>query len=229
MLKKPQWNDQDFTVQDLKILYEDNHLIAVYKPAGLLVQGDRSGHISLMDLVKQYIKQKFQKPGNVFLGLVHRLDRPVAGVILFAKTSKAAARLSEQWRSRRVTKIYWAQTYGRLEPAQGLLQSFLKKENRKAVIVDNKDEDARPASLSYRTLAFKKDRSLLEINLLTGRKHQIRVQLAGLGHPIVGDVKYGAPCALPDQSIRLMAKSLIIKHPTRDEFITINAPAPQWN
>ena len=229
MLKKPQGNDQDFSVQDLKILYEDNHLIAVYKPAGLLVQGDRSGHISLMDLVKQYIKQKFQKPGNVFLGLVHRLDRPVEGVILFAKTSKAAARLSEQWRSRQVTKIYWAQTYGQIEPSQGLLQSFLKKEAHKAVIVDKKDEDARPASLSYRTLAFEKDRSLLEINLLTGRKHQIRVQLAGLGHPIVGDLKYGAPCALPDQSIRLMAKSLIIKHPTRAEFITIIAPDPQWN
>ena len=229
MLKKPQWNDQDFSVQDLKILYEDNHLIAVYKPAGLLVQGDRSGHISLMDLVKQYIKQKFQKPGNVFLGLVHRLDRPVAGVILFAKTSKAAARLSEQWRSRQVTKIYWAQTYGRLEPAQGLLQSFLKKDKHKAVIVDAKAEDAYSASLSYRTLALKKDRSLLEINLLTGRKHQIRVQLAGLGHPIVGDLKYGAPCAFPDQSIRLMAKSLIVKHPTRAEVITIDAPAPEWN
>lgn len=229
MLKKPQWNDQNFSIQDLKILYEDNHLIAVYKPVGLLVQGDRSGHISLMDLVRQYIKQKYQKPGNVFVGLVHRLDRPVAGVILFAKTSKAAARLSEQWRSRQVTKIYWAQVYGRLEPPQGLLQSFVKKENQKAVIADGMDEDARSASLTYRTLIFKKERSLLEINLLTGRKHQIRVQLAAAGHPILGDLKYGASCALPDRSIRLMAKSLVVKHPTRAEFITIIAPDPQWN
>jgi 23S rRNA pseudouridine1911/1915/1917 synthase len=229
MLKKLPSRNQIFSLKDLLILYEDNHLIAVNKPPGMLVQGDRSGQTSLLDLVKQYIKQKYQKPGNVFLGLVHRLDRPVGGLVLFAKTSKAAARLSEQWRSRQVNKVYWAQINGRIEPTQGVLKSFLKKDAKKSYLVDENEQEARQALLSYRTLKFKKNKSLLEITLYTGRKHQIRVQLADLGYPIAGDLKYGAPFALPDQSIRLMAKSLRIKHPTRNEYITIESPDPQWD
>jgi 23S rRNA pseudouridine1911/1915/1917 synthase len=215
-------------VDNLKVLYEDNHLIAVHKPAGILVQGNISGDITLLDATKEYIKKRYGKPGRVFLGLVHRLDRPVSGVVLFARTSKAASRISEQFRSRRVTKIYWALVHGRMNPAKGLLVSYLKKGKKGVFVADKAIPDARQAILTYKTLAVKGDQSRLEISLQTGRKHQIRAQLASVGCPVVGDVRYGAPYATQDKTIRLLARSLTFKHPTRDETIRIEAPDPEW-
>lgn len=213
----------------LQVLYEDNHLIAINKPAGILIQGDVSGDISLMDVVKQYIKEKYRKPGNVFLGLLHRLDRPVSGVVLFARTSKAASRLSQQWRSRSIRKVYWARVHGVMTPREGSLTSHLKKNGTKEVVVaEEGDQGAQKAILSYRTLQRGAEESLLEIVLHTGRKHQIRAQLAAAGCPIVGDVKYGAPSALENKAIRLMARSLTFTHPTRGDDITLEAPPPPW-
>ncbi|MEW5803425.1 MAG: RluA family pseudouridine synthase [bacterium] len=215
--------------ENLRILYEDNHVIAVYKPGGVLVQGDITGDISLMDIVKQYIKDRYKKPGNVFLGLVHRLDRPVSGVVVLAKTSKGASRLSEQFRFRHITKIYLAQVYGHMTPKEGTLSSYLRRETKGARLAGESEPGAQSAVLSYKVLKSMAGKSLLEITLHTGRKHQIRAQLASQGHPIVGDVKYGAPSALSDNTIRLLAKSLSFKHPTKDEIITVESPDPDWD
>ncbi|MFO7462288.1 MAG: RluA family pseudouridine synthase [Desulfatiglandales bacterium] len=217
-----------FSAKDLQVLFEDNHLIAVNKPAGVLVQGDASAALSLMDITREYIRKKYCKPGNVFLGLVHRLDRPVSGVVLFAKTSKAASRISEQLRSRTVEKIYWALVHGTPSPPAGTIRSFLKSEGKKAKPVREGETNAKEAVLMYRTIRATEGKSLLEIRLLTGRKHQIRAQLSGVGHPIEGDVKYGAPSRLKNGTMRLMARSLSFRHPTRNERITIHAPAPEW-
>jgi len=214
--------------ENLRILYEDNHLISVYKPSGVPVQPDASGAVSLMDMTREYIRKKYSKPGNVFLGLVHRLDRPVSGVVLFAKTSKAASRISEQIRSRTPEKVYLALVHGEVRPPSGSLVSFLKKGEKKVHTVGEGEEEAKKASLSYRTLRSAKRKTLLEIRLHTGRKHQIRVQLAASGHPVEGDVKYGAPYALSGGGIRLTALSLTFEHPTRKERITIMAAAPEW-
>ena len=216
------------SVHALQVLYEDNHLIAVNKPAGFLVQGNISGDLTLMDLTKDYIRKKYRKPGRVFLGLLHRLDRPVAGVVLFAKTSKGASRVSEELRSRKVIKIYWALVHGKVHPKQGTLASYLKKVEGRVHMTEKGDPDAREAILSYATMRFKEDKSFLEISLKTGRKHQIRAQLSAMGFPIEGDVKYGAPYPLSGKTIRLLAKSLTLNHPTRDEKITIEAPDPDW-
>lgn len=210
------------------MLYEDNHLIAVHKPSGLLVQADATGAVSLMDVTRDYIRKKYHKPGAVFLGLLHRLDRPVSGVVLFARTSKAASRLSEQLRSRGVKKIYLALVHGEVTPSSGSLLSFLKKGEKKVRTAMEGEAEAKEASLSYRTLRTAGGKTLLEVRLHTGRKHQIRVQLAALGHPVEGDVKYGAPYALGGGAIRLAALSLTFKHPTREERVTIEAPTPEW-
>jgi len=197
----------------LEVLYEDNHLISVNKPGGLLVQGDRSGEESLMDIVKEYIRERYQKPGNVFLGLVHRLDRPVSGVVLFARTSKAASRLTKQWRAREVRKTYWAVVEGTIKPEQGRIEGHLRKSGKRVRIAREGDPGAKGAVLEYRTLAHGKGVSLLEIALITGRKHQIRIQLSQAGCPVVGDVKYGAQEFLEDKTIRLIARSLSFRHP----------------
>jgi 23S rRNA pseudouridine1911/1915/1917 synthase len=214
--------------ETLQVLYEDNHLIAVSKPAGILVQRDASGEHSLMDVIRQYIKKRYCKPGRVFLGLIHRLDRPVSGVVLFAKTSKGASRLSEQWRSRSVMKIYWAMVHGRMNPRQGTLAAYIAKEGKGAKVVEEGAKAGREALLRYRSLRMLAGQSLLEIILDTGRKHQIRAQLADRGCPVVGDRRYGAPFSLNDRTIRLMAKSLTFTHPTTGAVITIDAPPPPW-
>ena len=193
----------------LKVLYEDNHLIAVYKPAGILTQGDRSKDVCMMDMVKDYLKDKYHKPYNVFLGLLHRLDRQVSGIVLFAKTSKGASRLSEQFRSRKVEKIYHAVVLGELKQDREKLVSFLKK---------NEKEKIKRAELFYEVLAFNKKYSLLKIKLQTGRFHQIRVQLSSMGFPILGDIRYGAPFLLPDKNIALSATSLSFKTATKPSF-----------
>jgi 23S rRNA pseudouridine1911/1915/1917 synthase len=217
--------------RELQVLYEDNHLLAVYKPAGVLSQGDETGDPTLLDAAKAWLKHKYAKPGNVYLGLVHRLDRPVAGVLLFAKTSKAAGRLSAEFRSGRVEKVYRAVVEGTPDPAERTLTGSVLKdeETKRSRLVEAGTAGAREAELHYRVLGTEKGVSLLEVVPKTGRSHQIRVQLAGIGHPILGDVKYGASAPLPGGEIALYARALSFRHPTRDETVEIAAgPPPLW-
>jgi 23S rRNA pseudouridine1911/1915/1917 synthase len=213
----------------VRILYEDNHLIAVVKDAGVLTQRDRTGDESLMDVVKQWIALTCQKPGRVFLGLVHRLDRPVSGVVVFAKTSKGASRLSDQFRKRTVTKIYWAFVSGRISPMEGRLKHFLRKfrSTRKVRLYSNQVLHSRYAESEYRTLLVYPDFSLLEVIPATGRKHQIRSQLASIHHPILGDYKYGSSVDWIPKSIALHARSIRFEHPITKCLLTIEAPVPQ--
>lgn len=208
------------------VFFEDNHLLVVYKPAGLLSQGDETGEANLLDLSKAWIKTRHQKPGRVFLGLVHRLDRPVAGAMVFARTSKSAARLSEQIRNRRMAKVYLAVVEGRPPAEAGRLVHCLERRERSVRIVPHATPRGRAARLAYRLLDAGGGRSLVEIELETGRKHQIRLQLAHIGCPIAGDVRYGAPCVLPSRTIALFARRIAFEHPTRGERLTFDAPLP---
>ena len=213
---------------DLDILYLDNHLIAVNKPAGALTQSDDSGEVSLMDKIKDWIKIEYKKPGNVFLGLVHRLDRPVSGVVIFGRTSKGASRLSEQFRKKTTQKIYQARVEGTPGPQQAILKHYLKKEKSlKTTVFPRSAPEAKEARLDYKVLETSANTSLLDIQLHTGRFHQIRAQLSFIGHPIVGDKKYGAKTELPHGRIALHARSIVFNHPTSKEEITINCPLPQ--
>ncbi len=215
----------------LKVLYEDNHLIAVYKPAGVLVQGDKSGDMCLMDEVKNYLKEKYNKPGNVFLGLIHRLDRNVQGIVLFAKTSKGASRLSEQWREHSVEKIYHAVVVGKPPMGKDRLAHWLvKDENKnKTTVYDQQVAGSQLAELFYEIIQSNGNYSLLKIKLGTGRSHQIRSQLAFIGCPIVGDAKYGSAEKLPDQAIGLAATSLSFDLATGEERKTIDVAIPkEW-
>lgn len=212
----------------LGVLYEDNHLIAVFKPAGVLVQGDQSGAPTLMDEVKYYLKVKYHKTGQVFLGLLHRLDRPVAGIILFAKTSKGASRLSEQFRNRSVIKIYQALVVGGPAQPKGALVNFLVKDkNKNSVKVSAAAvPGSQRAQLSYEVIKKIGENSLLKITLGTGRPHQIRAQFGAIGCPVVGDVKYGAPAPLPDRSLALLATSLTFATATDHRPVTVSVPVP---
>ncbi len=215
----------------LKILYEDNHLIAVFKPAGLLVQGDETGDVSLMDEVKAYLKETYHKPGNVFLGLVHRLDRPVGGIVVFAKTSKGASRLSEQFRSHTVEKMYHAVVSGLPKENSGKLVNYLIKNPVKNIVAAyNKPRlGAEKAVLSYEVVSSNGKNTLLKINLETGKPHQIRAQLSHNGHPIVGDVKYGSREPFQDKAIALAATSISFKLATKEEvkYLEIEMPK-EW-
>lgn len=218
---------------NLRVLYEDNHLIAVYKPAGVLVQADATKDPTLIDEVKYYLKQKYNKPGRVFLGLVHRLDRPVAGIIIFAKTSKGAERLSAQIRARTFKKTYHALVCGRPSKDHGALLHFLKKDDKKNFVTAHKEmtRGALRAELDYEVVKTFRNKSIVKINLITGRPHQIRAQLAAIGCPIVGDVKYGgvAEIFLNDgqHEIALSATSLSFQLATKDERKTIEIPMPE--
>lgn len=211
----------------LEVLYEDNHLLAVAKPAGLPTMGVAADRPSLIVEAKAYIKEKRQKPGEVYLGTVSRLDAPVTGVVLFARTSKAAARLTEQFREREVEKTYWALVSGRPIPPAGTCVDWLlhDERHRKVHIASPRSQNAQEARLAYRTLACFGSQTLLEVSLETGRKHQIRVQLARLGHPIVGDQKYGSrePFA---PGIALHSRRVTFEHPVKRERTTIEAPLP---
>jgi 23S rRNA pseudouridine1911/1915/1917 synthase len=213
------------------VVYEDNHCLAVVKPAGLLTAGDRTGDPSLIDQVRDHLRIKYKKPGNVFVGLVHRLDRPVGGVILFARTSKAASRLAEQFRAGRVEKVYQAIVEGRVTTREGLLEDRLIKDHKTNIVRraadGDKDPRARESRLSYRRLKSTPTTTLLEIRPITGRSHQIRVQLAAAGHPIVGDRKYGSKRPYED-GIALRAVQLTFEHPTTKLPITVEAPA-DWD
>lgn len=209
------------------VLYEDNHLLAVYKPSGLLVQGDRTGDVCLQTLGKQWLKQRYHKPGDVFLAIVHRLDRPVAGVVLLARTSKAAARLAAQFRQRSVKKSYLAVVHGRVGQTEGRLIHHLERHHRHIRVVASPTDRSQEARLSYTVLDRQEDKSLLRVDLETGRRHQIRIQLARLGHPILGDLRYGAASALPGRALALLAHTLTVTHPTRQHPLVINCPIPQ--
>lgn len=214
---------------EVKVLYEDNHLIAVYKPAGILVQEDKTGDPSLLDQVKYYLKNKYHKPGNVFLGLVHRLDRPVSGVIIFGKTSKGASRLSEQFRAHEVQKIYHALVSGRPKKDRDELVHFIKKDEvtNKVSVHDAYVDGSLDAHLFYEVVKTNGKFSILKITLGTGRSHQIRSQLSAIGCPIVGDVKYGG---VPSDGIALMSTSLTFKTATGEEEKNISLPFPEeWN
>ncbi len=218
----------------LKILYEDNHLIAVWKNAGVLAQGDRSGETSLMDDVKNYIKEKYKKPGNVFLGLLHRLDRPVAGITLFAKTSKGASRLSEQFREQAVKKTYYAVIEGRLPKESGALVNMIEKREtmsggRKAKITKNSGDRA---ELAYETVRRGQRYSLIKIRLKTGKFHQIRAQFAAAGCPVAGDIKYGGHPSpfLTNGTIALAACEFSFTTATENKTIALKVPYPkEWN
>jgi 23S rRNA pseudouridine1911/1915/1917 synthase len=212
----------------LQVLYEDNHLLVVNKPAGIATMGTAAGTPSMVTLAKQYLKQQYQKPGNVYLGVVSRLDSLVSGVLVFARTSKAAARLSKQFRDRQTQKQYWAIVSGTPQPKQGeLVHWMFKDESQQRMAVSRKKSaDAQEARLKYQTVRAFPQATLLEVELLTGRKHQIRVQLAEAGHPILGDRKYGSQATFP-AGIALHARILVIEHPTLKQSMTFNATLPK--
>ena len=211
-----------------RILFEDNHLIIINKNAGELVQGDFTGDKPLLETVREYIRDKYDKPGNVFTGLVHRLDRPTSGIVVFAKTSKALTRMNTLFEKREVSKTYWALV--RNEPAkkEDRLIHFLKKDPKKnrSFSYSNDKNGAKKAVLSYKTLAKSESYYLLEVALETGRHHQIRAQLSEIGCPIKGDLKYGFPRSNKDASISLHARYLSFVHPVSKETLNITAPAP---
>ena len=211
-----------------RIIFIDNHLIAVTKPAGLLTQPDRNTDESLINQTRQWIKEKYNKPNNIFLGLVHRLDRNVSGVVLFARTSKAASRLSKQFREGTPKKHYRAIVLGKLKEEHTTLVHYLRKEKSlRATVFPRETPTAKRSELSYEVINALENKSLLEVSLSTGRFHQIRAQMAFIGHPIIGDVKYGAPEPLPNQEIALYAHKLVFSHPVSNEEITLTAPEPK--
>lgn len=212
----------------MNIVYEDNHIIVVDKAPGEIVQGDKTGDIPLVETVRQYIKERYNKPGNVFCGVVHRLDRPVGGLVIFAKTSKALTRLNEMLRLGQIHKTYRALTRNMPDPTEGRIESYITsvERNNKSYSWPVPKEGAKKSSLTYRVTGRTDRFNLVEINLETGRKHQIRVQLASIGCPIRGDLKYGDKRSNPDGSISLQAFRLQFIHPVSKEPIDLTAPYP---
>lgn len=210
-------------------LYEDNHIIIVNKAPGEIVQGDKTGDKPLSETIKEYLKAKYNKPSNVFCGVVHRIDRPVGGVVIFAKTSKALSRLNEMLRKGELHKTYWALVEGQPEKEEATLTDYLVSDGRlnKTFVSDEKNPEAKKSVLKYRTVARGDNYTLLEVNLLTGRKHQIRCQLAAVGHPIKGDLKYGAKRSNRDGGISLLARKIEFSHPVSKQLISVEAPLPQ--
>lgn len=215
----------------MTVVYEDNHLIIVNKTASEIVQGDKTGDTPLSETVKQYIKEKYAKPGNVFLGVVHRLDRPVSGLVVFAKTSKALARLNEMFRNSEVKKTYWAIVKQRPPQDECELVNYLVRNEKqnKSYAYDKEVKNSKKAVLHYRLIGHSQNYFLLEVDLKTGRHHQIRCQLAKMGCPIKGDLKYGFARSNPDGSICLHAHRVKFVHPVSKELIDVTAPLPPGN
>ena len=222
----------------IKVIYEDNHIIAVYKPAGVLTQGDRTGDENLMDIVKNYLKEKYQKQGNIFLGLVHRLDKPVSGIVLFGKTSKGASRLSEQFRNHTIQKTYHGIVVGKPKENKGIIkekvnkisffaEGFTNKTDEELLAEIKKATKTRTAELEYEVVRKNEKYSLLKILPKTGRFHQIRIQMQQMGCPILGDFKYGAKDLLPDKSIALSATAISFKTATDNKEINLEIPLPE--
>ncbi len=211
------------------VIYEDNHLIIVNKAAGVIVHADKTGDKTLEDFVKEYIKEKYNKPGDVFLGTVHRLDRPVSGLIIFARTSKGLERMNELFRKRDIQKTYWAITSRKPEKKTGKLTHWLVKDHDKNVVTayDYPVENAQKAELNYRYLGTINKHHLIEIDPITGRPHQIRVQLASMGCPIRGDIKYGYDRPNPDGSINLHSRRVYFVHPIKKEPVLCRAAVPE--
>lgn len=213
----------------MEVVYEDNHIIIVNKKPGEIVQGDKTGDKPLSESLKEWIKEKYAKPGNVFVGVVHRIDRPVGGLVVFAKTSKALTRLNEMLRKGEIHKTYWALVEGHPEQSEATLEDMLVSDGRinKTFRVRPGDKDAKKCVLKYKTIAKGDRYTLLEVNLLTGRKHQIRCQLSSIGHPIKGDLKYGARRSNPDGGISLLARRIEFVHPVSKQHISVEAPVPK--
>lgn len=222
------------TLNNLNIIFEDNHLLALNKRSSDIVQIDKTGDLSLEEIVKQYIKVKYEKPGNVFLGVTHRIDRPVSGIVLFAKTSKALTRINEMFQAKEITKKYWAIVKSKPPKDAGRLSNYLKRNEAKNVttVHDNEIKDSKLAILDYKLLSIIEGYYLLEITLITGRHHQIRAQLSYMGCPIIGDNKYGYSRANKDYSIHLHSRTMEFIHPVTKEPVVIKAELPNdviWN
>lgn len=215
----------------MEVVYEDNHLIVVNKAAGEIVQGDKTGDKPLSEMVKDYLREKYQKPGNVFCGVIHRLDRPVCGLVVFAKTSKALSRMNKMFQNRSVQKTYWAISRNLPPKESDTLTDYLtpRERNNKTYVSHAPVEGAQKAVLDYRLLAKTGFYCLLEVNLHTGRKHQIRAQLSAMGCPIRGDLKYGDKRSNPDGGISLQSHRIKFVHPVSNELIDIVAPVPDDN
>ncbi|MDE6196882.1 MAG: RNA pseudouridine synthase [Muribaculaceae bacterium] len=215
----------------MEILYEDNHIIIVNKAAGEIVQGDKTGDEPLVETLKRFIKERDNKPGQVFMGVVHRLDRPVSGVVVFAKTSKALSRLNAMFASGDMHKTYWAVTRNKPAKESDTLTGYITsvERNNKSYVWAEPRPGAKEARLSYRLIASGERYSLLEVNLMTGRKHQIRVQLSSIGCPVKGDLKYGDKRSNPDGSISLHARRIHFIHPVSKIEIDVTAPVPQYD
>jgi len=217
------------TFSEDQIIFEDNHMMVINKKAGQLVQGDKTGDLSLLELIKDFIKKRDDKPGNVFLGLVHRIDRPTSGLVIYAKTSKALSRLTVMVKDREVKKTYWALVAKEMIPKSQRLVHYLQKNEKtnKATVFVKPTDGAKESILTYQIIKTLDNYQLLEIDLETGRHHQIRAQLSKIGVPIKGDLKYGAPRSNPDGGISLHARKLNFIHPVTKENIEITAPVPQ--
>lgn len=215
----------------MKVIYEDNHIIVVSKTASEIVQGDKTGDTPLSELVKHYLKEKYNKPGNVFIGVTHRLDRPVSGLVVFAKTSKALARLNEMFKNGDVHKTYWAIVKNCPQETEATLEHYLVRNEKqnKSYAYDREKPGAKKAILHYKLIGHSENYFLLEVDLKTGRHHQIRCQLAKIGCPIKGDLKYGFPRSNPDGSICLHARRVSFRHPVSKELIELEAPLPEGN
>lgn len=215
----------------MTVIYEDNHIIIVNKTASEIVQGDKTGDTPLSETVKQYLKDKYQKPGNVFIGVTHRLDRPVSGLVVFAKTSKALSRLNEMFKKGEVQKTYWAVVKNSPKELEGELVNYLVRNEKqnKSYAYEVEKPGSKKAILNYRVIGKSDNYYLLEVDLKTGRHHQIRCQLAKMGCPIKGDLKYGFPRSNPDGSICLHARYVRFIHPVSKELITVEAPVPSGN
>ena len=213
------------------VVYEDNHIIVVNKTSSEIVQGDKTGDTPLSEMVKQYLKEKYNKPGNVFIGVTHRLDRPVSGLVVFAKTSKALPRLNEMFRNGEVKKTYWAIVKECPKETEGELVHYLVRNEKqnKSYAYDKEVKDSKKAILDYKLIGHSQNYYLLEVHLHTGRHHQIRCQLAKMGCPIKGDLKYGFPRSNPDGSICLHSRKVSFVHPVSKELIELEAPVPEGN